>query len=153
MNRTQKLWKYSTLSASVAYIALFCVAGCNNPPQTDQQVKQQAARTTEKVRAGAQQAAADAKIAAANAERKVNDIAAGVHEGLHDRAVPDATDSGVVDINTASEERLATLPGITPTRARRIVNNRPYATPHDIVSKGVLTSSEYVRISGRIVAH
>jgi DNA uptake protein ComE-like DNA-binding protein len=153
MNRAHKLWKYRILTASVACLTWFCMAGCRNPPQTDQQVKQQAAQTTEQVKAGAQQAAADAKVAAANAERKVNDIAAGVKEGLHGNAAPGVTDSGAVDINSASQARLAALPGITLTSARRIVNNRPYGAPQDLVSKGVLTRSEYVRISGQIVAH
>ncbi|MGC2162884.1 MAG: helix-hairpin-helix domain-containing protein [Silvibacterium sp.] len=149
MNGTRKLWKYRKFSASAACLVLLCFAGCNPSSQSDQQVKQQAAQTTEQVKAGAQQAAADAKVAAANAERKVNDIAAGVREGLHGNAAPG---KGLVDINSASELRLVTLPGVTLTRARRIVNGRPYATPHDLVAKGVLSRTEYARISARIVA-
>jgi DNA uptake protein ComE-like DNA-binding protein len=105
------------------------------------------------VKAGAKQAAAEAKVAAANAERQVNDIAVGVKEGLHSNTPASAADSGAVDINAASELRLAMLPGVSLAQAREIVNNRPYATPHSLVSKGVLTRSEYARISGEIVAH
>jgi DNA uptake protein ComE-like DNA-binding protein len=133
----------------VSCLALLWLAGCTNKPQSDQQIKQQVAQTTEQVKAGAKRAAADAKVAAANAEREANDIAAGVKEGLHNNSSPNGS---VVDINSASESRLITLPGITASRARRIINNRPYASTHDLVSKGALTRSEYDRISGQIVA-
>jgi DNA uptake protein ComE-like DNA-binding protein len=151
MNRSEKLWReltFSSLIAIVSCLALLWVAGCTTRPQSDQDIKQQAAQTTEQVKAGAKQAAADAKVAAANAERAANDIAAGVKEGLHNNSSPNRS----VDINSASEARLTALPGITAARARRIINNRPYASPHDLVSKGVLTRSEYDQISGQIVA-
>lgn len=149
MARAEKPWKERTLFSLAACLALFWLAGCSNAPQSDQQIKQQAAQTTQQVKSGAQQAAADAKTAAANAERKVNDITSGVKEGLHSGASPNM--HGSIDINSASEARLITLPGISLARARRIVNNRPYTAPYDLVSKGVLTRAEYERISGQIV--
>jgi DNA uptake protein ComE-like DNA-binding protein len=153
MNHSERLWKeliFSSLITLVSCLALLWLAACSTKPQSDQQIKQQAAQTTEQVKAGAKQAAADAKVAAANAERKANDIAAGVKQGLHNNASPKS--SGSVDINSASQARLTALPGITAARARRIINNRPYASPHDLVSKGVLTRAEYDQISGQIVA-
>ena len=143
MTRSEKLWKELTsfgIAALATCLALLWLSGCSNK-QSDQQVQQQAAKTTEQVKTGARQAAADAKVAAANAERKVNDIAAGVKQGLHSDSSPDSAGSNAIDINAASQARLTTLPGITPSRARRIVNNRPYAEPHELVSKGVLSSS------------
>src|SRR5271156_7036951 len=135
-------------AALATVVALVGLTGCNNSnPPSDQQVKDQAAKTTEQVKQGAQQAAADAKVAAANAERKVNDIAAGVKEGMKADGKPVA---GVVDINSATEEQLADLPGITGTRAQRIIRGRPYGNPHDLVSKGILTSEQYGRISGQV---
>lgn len=153
MNRSEKLLReltFSSLIVMVSCLALLWLAGCTTRPQSDQDIKQQAAQTTEQVKAGAKQAAADAKVAAANAEREANDIAAGVKQGLHNNASPNS--SGSVDINSASQARLATLPGITAVRARRIINNRPYGSPHDLVSKGVLTREEYDQIAGQIVA-
>lgn len=144
------LW-INALAALAITIGLAWVAGCNRngTPQSDQQLQDNAAKTTEQVKAGAQQAAADAKVAAANAERKVNDVAAGVKEGLHADGKPSA---GSVDINSASADQLETLPGISAARAQRIVDNRPYTSPHDLVSKGVVSEAEYSRVSGRIVA-
>ncbi len=154
MTRTTELWKKSCTGALAALALTLCVAwlsGCtNNPPQSDQQLKQQAAQTTEQVKQGAQQAAADAKVAAANAERKVDDIAAGVKEGIHSDNKP--SPSGTVDINSANATQLETLPGITGARANRIIDNRPYSAPHDLVSKGVVSEAEYSRISDKVVA-
>jgi DNA uptake protein ComE-like DNA-binding protein len=133
----------------IAAASLWLTA-CNHQEPSDEQLKQQAAQTTKQVKQGAQQAAADAKVAAANAERKVNDIAAGVKEGLKSDGKPAA---GVVDINSASEEQLTDLPGITGARAQRIIRGRPYTTPHDLVSKGILSSEQYARISGQVTAN
>jgi DNA uptake protein ComE-like DNA-binding protein len=133
------------------FAVLVWLAGCNNSQQSsDEQLKQQAAQATQQVKTGAQQAAADAKAAAANAERKVNDIAAGVKEGLNSNAKPGA---GMVDINSATEDQLVDLPGITGARAQRIIRGRPYANPRDLVSKGILTSEQYGRISGQVTAN
>ncbi|MBV8114841.1 MAG: helix-hairpin-helix domain-containing protein [Silvibacterium sp.] len=153
MTRTAELWKKSWLCVLVALAVTLCVAwlaGCNtnNTSQSDQQLKEQAAKTTQQVKQGAQQAAADAKVAAANAERKVDDIAAGVKEGLKS----DTKRAGTVDINSASATDLQSLPGVSAARARRIIDNRPYSSPHDLVSKGVVSEAEYSRISGNVVA-
>jgi DNA uptake protein ComE-like DNA-binding protein len=159
MTRTAELWKKSCMGGLTALALTLCLAwlaGCNNnnTPQSDQQLKEQAAKTTEQVKQGAQQAAADAKVAAANAERKVDDIAAGVKEGLKSDTKPSpATNSaGTIDINSASAADLQSLPGISAARARRIIDNRPYSSAHDLVSKGVVSEAEYSRISGKIVA-
>ncbi|HZD47658.1 MAG TPA: helix-hairpin-helix domain-containing protein [Silvibacterium sp.] len=156
MTRTAVLWKRSCLSGLTALAVTICFAGCNNnsTPPSDQQLKQDAAKTTEQVKQGAQEAAADAKVAAANAERKVDDIAAGVKEGLHGDTTPSAgvTPSGAININSASASQLESLPGVSGARAQRIIDNRPYTSPHDLVSKGVVSEAEYSRISGRIVA-
>jgi DNA uptake protein ComE-like DNA-binding protein len=160
MTRTAQLWQKSRrpsiwtngLAALAITIGLAWIAGCNanGTPQSDQQLKQEAAKTTEQAKQEAQQAAADAKVAAANAERKVDDIAAGVKQGFDANGKPLP---GSIDINSASTDQLETLPGISATRARRIVDNRPYTSPHDLVSKGVVSEAEYARVSGKIVAN
>ena len=132
------------------FAASVWLAACSSQPPSDEQIKQKAAETTQQVKQGAKQAAADAKVAAANAERKVNDVAAGVKEGLKSDAKPVA---GRVDINSASEEQLVYLPGVTGARAQKIIRNRPYSDPHELVSKGVLTEAQYGRISGQITAN
>lgn len=127
------------------FAASLWLAACARQ-QSDEQLKQQAAQTTQQVKQGAQQAAADAKVAAANAERKLNDVAAGVKQGMKsNKPAP-----GTIDINSASEGQLVDLPGITGARAQRIIRNRPYSQTHDLVAKGILTEQQYGRISGQI---
>src|SRR5271154_1829688 len=151
--RLRKVFGARSWAALAMTASLVGFTGCNNgPPPSDQQLKQQAAQTTEQVKQGAQQAAADAKVAAANAERKVDDIAAGVREGLHSDTKPSPA-GNTVDINSASADQLATLPGISGVRAQHIVDSRPYSSPHDLVSKGLVSEAEYSRISGKIVAN
>jgi len=154
MSRTTEAWRRSwsyVLIALAITIGIAWLAGCNSngTPQSDQQLKDNAAKTTEQVKAGAQQAAADAKVATANAERKVDDIAAGVKQGMHSNTKPSP---GAININSASADQLEALPGISATRARRIVDNRPYTSPHDLVAKGVVSEAEYGRISDKVVA-
>src|SRR5580658_6973332 len=146
-----------TVATMAICTVLFWLAGCNSAPKSDQEIKQQAAQTTEQVKQDAQEAAANAKVAAAKAERKVDDIAAGVKEGLNSdkpapgRAVsPGRTES--IDINSASAGRLTTLPGISAARAQHIVDGRPYSSPHDLVDKGLISEAEYQRISDKVVA-
>jgi DNA uptake protein ComE-like DNA-binding protein len=147
-------WKNMPTAPRSLVIAAFCGAclslmACNSQP-SDQELKDQAAKTTAQVKQGAQQAAADAKVAAANAERQVNDIASGVKAGLKSNTKPGP---GTLDLNSATEEQLVDLPGITGSRAHRIIRGRPYATPHDLVSKGILTDDEYHRIEGQVTAN
>jgi DNA uptake protein ComE-like DNA-binding protein len=147
MNSPSKLWKEFTLFCLASFTAVFWLTSCSSRPQSDQQVREQAAQATQQARSDARKAAEDARVAAANAERKANDIAAGVRDGMHGNS----SNSGAVDINTASAARLTKLPGITAARAQRIIDNRPYETPHDLVSKGVLSRSEYDQISNEVV--
>ena len=56
-----------------------------------------------------------------------------------------------VDLNTAPVRRVETLPGITPSMARRIVEGRPYADPSELVTRGILTERELQRIANRVV--
>jgi DNA uptake protein ComE-like DNA-binding protein len=142
--------RFAAFWATTFTLALLCLTACNSQQSSDEQLKQQAAQTTQQVKQGAKEAAADAKVAAANAERKVNDIAAGVKEGMKSNGKPAA---GVVNINSATEEQLVDLPGITGARAQRIIRGRPYDTPHDLVSKGILTDAQFGRISTQITAN
>jgi DNA uptake protein ComE-like DNA-binding protein len=138
------------LTTPATCLALIWLAGCGHgAPPSNEQLQQKAAQTTQQVKAGAQQAAADARTAAATAVDKVNAVAAGVKQGLG-KPSPVTGSAGAVDINSASEAQLILLPGINMARARRIIDNRPYGTPHDLVKKSVLSAAQYDRLAGRI---
>lgn len=70
---------------------------------------------------------------------------------LH-KTPPPSYSPETVNINHADEAGLTTLPGITPARARQIMNNRPYLSPQDMVTKGVLTKAQFARLAGHAVA-
>jgi competence protein ComEA len=59
-----------------------------------------------------------------------------------------------VNINTASEEELETIPQIGPSRAGQIVRHRPYASVDDLYRKRALGEKmtneirEFVKIDG-----
>ena len=55
-----------------------------------------------------------------------------------------------VDINSATEAQLDSLPGIGPVRAKAIVAGRPYTDLKDLETKKVLTSSVLAGIMDRI---
>ncbi len=57
-----------------------------------------------------------------------------------------------IDLNSASEEELATLPGIGEVRAHAIVRNRPYARKDDLVRKKVIPRLVYEGMRERVVA-
>jgi DNA uptake protein ComE-like DNA-binding protein len=128
-------------------VALLWMVSCSRH-ESDQRLQQQAQRATVKAKIDAQKAAADARVAAQQAAQETRAIAAGVRAGLH-------TPTGAahpVDVNSASRERLETLPGVNAALARRIEEHRPYAHARDLVRKGVVSEQEYQRIAGDVTA-
>jgi DNA uptake protein ComE-like DNA-binding protein len=51
-----------------------------------------------------------------------------------------------VDLNAASAQELAELPGISWGEAERIIEGRPYHSKRELVSKGILSESEYEKV-------
>lgn len=60
--------------------------------------------------------------------------------------------SGVaaVNINTASQKELESLPAIGPVTAAKIINNRPYFSVDDLVKRKVVSQSTYDKIKDKI---
>jgi hypothetical protein len=58
----------------------------------------------------------------------------------------------IIDINSASLEQLATLPGIGSGDARTIIGNRFYNNTKDLVDRSVIQKEIYKNIESRIVA-
>jgi competence protein ComEA len=115
---------------SVGAVAVFALvlAGCFScsVKQNPQQLKEKTAQTTAALKS-------DAKA-----------VAAGVREGWS-RDKP-------LDVNHASREQLESLPGMSAPIADRMIANRPYAKPDDLLRRGVLSRREYDRISDLLTA-
>ena len=81
--------------------------------------------------------------ATANLKRDTKAVAEGVKEGLSNKRS--------VDLNKASKDDIAALPGITSRSADRIIAERPYATTRQLVTRHILSEDEYAQIQERVV--
>ncbi len=81
--------------------------------------------------------------ATSSLKRDTKAVAEGVKEGLSNKRS--------VDLNKASKDDLASLPGISSQRADRIIAERPYASAHQLVTRHVLSEAEYSQIQDRVV--
>lgn len=108
-------------------ILLSCLAlgACTN--QSPDQIRQKTAEGTAAVK------------------RDTKAVAEGVKEGLSNKKS--------VDLNKAPKDDLASLPGITPDQADRMIAERPYANTHQLVTRHVLSEDEYSKIQDRVVVN
>lgn len=60
------------------------------------------------------------------------------------------TDDGLVDLNSATLFELKELQGIGDALARRIIENRPYATKMDLIGRRVIPDAAYEAIKHAI---
>jgi len=58
--------------------------------------------------------------------------------------------SALININNASLAELDTLPGVGPVTAQKIINNRPYATVDELLSKKSVNSKVFSQIKDKI---
>jgi DNA uptake protein ComE-like DNA-binding protein len=137
----QRLLAISTI------VGLAFLASCN-PPPSDQHLQEQAAQATENAKQESKAALAQAQVAAQNAEQAVNDVAAGVKQGLDTNKAP--AGNARIDLNDASETDLASLPGISLGKARQIIQHRPYISSHDLVKSGLLTEQQFDDIAAKV---
>jgi DNA uptake protein ComE-like DNA-binding protein len=138
--------RYQRSLFAVAIVFGMTVLTACSPPSDDQRLKEQAAQATEQAKQGSKEALADARVAAKNAEQAVNDVAAGVKQGLDSKNTPSAQ----VDLNSATGADLTALPGISVRKAREIINHRPYASSHDLVKDGLLTEAQFEDIAPKV---
>ena len=134
---------------ALSTIALSALLAACQPPSSDQHLQDQAAKATEEAKQQSKEALAQARVAAGNAERAVDDVAAGVKQGLHNDT-PGST--GRVNINDASTIDLAALPGISLVKAKEIVDHRPYGSTHELVKDGLLSEPQFAEVAPKITA-
>lgn len=128
-----RVWTSVTLSAGC--VALLFLPGC----------KQQAQQQKPGQQASTQNLKSEAASAGQELKASMKEIQATV-------GADHSTDAGpIVNLNYASFDQLASLPGISKEQARTIMNNRPYNTPLDLVYKKVVTQQEYERLLNRVV--
>lgn len=110
---------------TITMILLLSAIGCSQK-ETPQQLREQTAQATA-------EAKSDAKAVA---------------QGLRDGWSRDKP----LNLNTATKDQLLALPDMTREEADRVIADRPYNEPNDLVKRRVLPREEYDKISDRIVA-
>ncbi|MCL5435293.1 MAG: ComEA family DNA-binding protein [Patescibacteria group bacterium] len=60
------------------------------------------------------------------------------------------TSSALINVNTASGAELDTLPGIGAATAQKIINNRPYASVEELLSKKAVNSKVFSQIKDKV---
>ncbi len=61
------------------------------------------------------------------------------------------SNSGLININSATEKELDSLPGVGPVTAAKIINARPYEAIEDLETKNIVSSKVYSQIKDKIV--
>lgn len=120
--------------------------GCTQKPTTQEQTRQETAEATKKVKEESKEVAKKLEAASDQVKEQVKAVAQGVKEGWND----DKDKTRTVDINTASETELTSLPGVGKREARKIIKARPYQTEHELVSKGIFSEDAYLRFSDQV---
>jgi len=118
----------------------------NEPQQqrSEEKVRDQVAKATERAKPEVQRLARNLGYVLKKAAELAWAAAEGVWQGWH------SSGSQMIDVNSASETDLPKLPGLSQEDARKIIQARPYHDKRELVSKGVLSEAEYLRIRNQI---
>lgn len=68
------------------------------------------------------------------------------NENINVAQSENASNTGLININTASLSALDTLPGIGQVYGQKIIDHRPYSTLEELVSKGAIKQSTFEKI-------
>jgi DNA uptake protein ComE-like DNA-binding protein len=140
-----KLRVLSVTKFTCMLILVAAGAGCNSTTTEDQRrrderTREEAAKATERIKPELKEAGKELGQAAREAAEDARAAAQGVKEGWNrDHAHP-------LNLNTATETDLESLPGITKTDAERIIRNRPYRSKSELLAKKILSETEYDQI-------
>ena len=135
-------------------LAAVLMVGCSR--QDNAKLQRDSAKATEEAKQDTKHLAANTKQALASAENTVDAAANGVKQGINAHTGPASpsssassgmTAAGKIDLNSASHDQLAALPGISDAKADAIIAGRPYDTARGVVAKGILTPAQFHRIA------
>jgi DNA uptake protein ComE-like DNA-binding protein len=140
----------TTILVSLLVLLLFGLSACTsgsraqNQAAQDEQTREKVANATEKAKEESEKAAQQVRVAAQQAEHQAKVAADGVKEGWN-RDQP-----STLDLNSATETELQRLPGLSESKVRQVINGRPYRNTEELVTRGILSQTEYDRIQDRL---
>ena len=143
-HRTPAFLCSSSCIAALLLVSLGCNSNSHDQRSREERTRDEVAKATERAKPAVEEARRRIDNAAHDAVREARAAAQGAREGWKQgRSAP-------VDLNSASERDLLTLPGISERDARKIIERRPYTDKNDLIKKGILSESEYDRIRDRV---
>ena len=126
-------------------LLLVGLAGCYSTPtqdqrQRDERTREEAAKATERIKPELKEAGKELGQAARQAAEDARAAAQGVKEGWnHDHSHP-------VNLNSAAESELTSLPGVSSADARKIIHGRPYHSKDELLTRRILSREAYNNI-------
>jgi DNA uptake protein ComE-like DNA-binding protein len=145
-------WKMrrSLVPLFLLVIALASSVGCDTSPEAqrerDEKTRDEVAKATAKAKPVIEEAGRKLDDAARSAAHDLKATAQGARDGWKNGP------HSLLNVNSASEADLESLPGISRADARRIIENRPYSSTHELVTKNAISSSDYEKIRDRVTA-
>jgi DNA uptake protein ComE-like DNA-binding protein len=134
------------------FVCGFALAGCHSDTadrrERDERTREAVAKATERAKPELQHAAHEAREGAARAAEETHAALQGAKEGW-DRS----GNHPIVNINSATESELTSVPGIDHRQARTIIAGRPYRNTRELISKHILSDDEYAKARNQITAH
>jgi DNA uptake protein ComE-like DNA-binding protein len=124
------------------------LSGCTSSSQSkqdqnaqDEKTREQVAKATEEAKQKSKEAAQKLDEASRKLEHKAAVAAEGVKEGWNrDQKQP-------LDLNSATETDLLSLPGTNRETAQKIIDGRPYKSEKELMTRHIVSADEYRSIS------
>lgn len=125
---TQCMRQFGLSAALLMLFILPSCISCSQRERTPEQIRQQTAEETAKLK------------------ENTKAIAKGIKEGL--------TRPDTVDLNKAPKSELEGLPGVTSAQAEKIIAARPFDNADQLVTRRILTQAQFEEVKNRVtVSH
>jgi hypothetical protein len=137
---------YQRFSWCGATILMLCLAACTSrsPDHRGDKTREAVAKATERMKPEIRWSAQKLGHAAEWAAEEALAAIEGFFEGWN------RVDGRGVDLNSANEHQLETLPEITGDDARKIVEGRPYRSTSELLTRGIVSDAAYRKIRDHV---